>query len=42
MSEWSFIIAAYAVTWVALAAYVAWLGARERTLKHVPLDLTED
>lgn len=37
MSEWPFIIASYAVTWVALVFYVAYLGFRERALRGVPL-----
>lgn len=38
MSEWRYIIAAYGLTWVVLAAYALYLGAASRRAETAFLD----
>jgi CcmD family protein len=34
MSEWNYVIAAYAVTWVAIFGYAAYLANRKRSARQ--------
>lgn len=42
MSEWRYIIAAYGVTWVVLAAYALYLGAATRRADQVLSDIRRE
>ena len=35
MSEWSYVIAAYAVSWIVLSGYASYLAARDHAAKRV-------
>lgn len=41
MSEWSYVVAAYALTWVGLAGYALYLHARARRAQRLLRDEEE-